>query len=340
MRTLYSILFLFISTASFADGRFRKGDTTHVFNKIDTNYIEDYHDMFTLRTIAVTRFNNFTLTDNISGAKLQYGINDNLNMGLGLSFKSIGIEYQQKIYGNSYQFALATGGNSRRFIYDVYFRYTRGFRSRERYLTGDTLLGKPVWDYIYRPDIENYNAGFNLIYVFNNKQFSSAAPYSFTQRQKKSAGSLLLGTYALLYGLSADTVLIPDSLTKSFQPELQFNNASSYTWGVSCGYTYTLVIGKFWYVNIATIPGISFQSFYSTNAYDKSSYQNNSIGLTFQSRFSIGFNNKLNYLGLCYSANNYLIDNDSRSSLNYKFSSIRIYYGHRFDIRKFLKKHM
>ena len=325
---------------SFADGRHRKGDTTHIFNKIDTAYIEDYHDMFTLRTIAVVRYNNFTLKDNISGAQMQYGINDNLSMGLGLSFKSIGIEYQQKIYGNSYQYALATGGNSRRFIYDIYGRYTKGFRSHDRYLTGDTLLGKPVWDYIYRPDVTNYNAGFNFLYVSNNKQFSSSAPYSFTQRQKKSAGSLLIGTYALVYGLTADTVMFPDSLRKSFQPELQFKNASSYTWGISCGYTYTLTIGKHWYLNISTVPGLSFQGFYSTNAYDYTPYQKVSVGLTLQSKFSFGFNKKLNYLGLCYAANNYFINNDSKSSLNYKFSSIRIYYGHRFDIRKFLKKRL
>lgn len=341
MKVYLFISFIFLSISSLASGGNRKGDTTHIFNKIDTTYIEDYHDMFTLRTIAVTRYNNFTLTDNVSGAKMEYGINDNLNMGLGLSIKSIGIEYQQKIYGNSFQFALATGGNTRRFIYDVYFRYTKGFRTKNRFVIGnDSLTGKPVWEYIYRPDIANYNAGFNFLYVFNNKQFSSAAPYSFTQRQKKSAGSLLLGTYALLYGLTADTVLFQDSLRKSFQPELQFNNASSYTWGISCGYTYTLVIGKYWYVNIATVPGISFQGFYSTNAYDQSAYQNGSVGLTLQSRFSIGFNKKFNYLGLCYAANNYLINNDSRSSLNYKFSSIRIYYGHRFDIRNFLKKRL
>ncbi len=340
MKIRILISFLIISTGIYAQRKSRRNDTLRIFNKIDTTYIEDYHDMFTLRTIAVVRYNNFTLTDNVSGAKMQYGINDNLSMGLGLSFKSIGVEYQQKIYGNSIQYSLATGGNSRRFIYDVYYRYTKGFRSRDRYLTGDTLLGKPLWDYLYRPDITNYNAGFNFLYVFNNKKFSSAAPYSFTQRQKKNAGSLLLGTYALLYGLTADTVMFPDSLRNSFQPELQFKNASSYTWGISCGYTYTVTIGKYWYLNMSTVPGISFQGFYSTNAFDQISYQNGSLGLTLQSKFSIGFNKKLNYLGLCYAANNYLINNDSRSSLNYKFSSIRIYYGHRFDIRSFLKKRL
>lgn len=325
----------------FADGRHGKDDSLHMYQKIDTTYIKDYHDIFTLRTIAVIRFNNFTLTDNVSGAKMQYVLNDNLNMGLGLSFKGIGIEYQAKIYGKSYQYALATGGNSRRFIYDVYFRYTKGFRTHDKYVLSLDSLGKPaLYDYIYRPDITNYNAGFNFLYVFNNKKFSSAAPYSFTQRQVKSAGSLLLGTYALLYGLTCDTVLFQDSLKNKFQPELQFNNASSYTWGISCGYSYTIVIGKYWYVNIATVPGISFQSFYSTNAYNSTSYQKGSIGATLQSRFSFGFNKKLNYLGVCYAANNYFINNDSKSSLNYKFSSFRIYYGHRFDIRKFLKKHL
>ena len=56
MKGYLFILFVFLSISSFAEEGNPKGDTTHIFNKIDTTYIEDYHDMFTLRTIAVTRY--------------------------------------------------------------------------------------------------------------------------------------------------------------------------------------------------------------------------------------------------------------------------------------------
>ena len=344
------MLLIIPSLSVWADGRHhKKNDTLYIYQKIDTTFIEDLHDMLNVRAIAVKRYNKFSITDNISSSKLEYEINDDLNMGLGFSFKSIGLEFQytppginnnNAKYGKSAQYALSTGGNSRRFIYDAYYKFSQGFHTTSAYKIPSTNVGaSPEYADIYRPDIRNYNAGFNVLYIFNNKRFSSSAPYSFTQRQIKSAGSLLLGTYALLYGITADSAIFPDSLKRFFQPAVQFKNASSITWGISCGYTYTLVYRKYWYVNIFTVPGISVQEFYSVNAYNQTSSSKVALGLTLQSRFSIGFNKKLNFLGICYNANNYLINNDAKSSLSYKFSSIRIYYGHRFDLRKVLKKY-
>ena len=249
-KSSFILLIILLPISGWADGRHHKSDTLHIYNKIDTTFIQDFHDMLNVRAIAVRRYNKFNITDNISTTKLEYSINDNLNMGLGLSFKSIGLEFQYNPpginnddakYGKSTQYALSTGGNTRKFIYDAYFRYGQGFHTTSAYKIPSDTIGDPAkYAYIYRPDIINYNAGFNLLYVFNNKRFSSSAPYSFTQRQIKSAGSLLLGTYALLYSITADSVIFPDSLKRFFQPEVQFKNASSITWGIACGYTYNL----------------------------------------------------------------------------------------------------
>ena len=328
------------------DGRHRNDDTTNVFKKIDTMFIQNYYNMVNVRAIAVLRANKFSITDNISGSKLEYEINNNVNLGLGLSFKYIGFEFQfnphglnkdDDIYGKSTQFALSTGGNSRRFIYDAYFRYNQGFHTTSAYKIPNDTSGKTA--YIYRPDIANYNGGFNVLYVCNNKRFSSSAAYSFTQRQLKSAGSWLLGGYALLYGIDADSVIFPDSLRKNFQPEVQFKSAFSATWGISVGYAYTFVFKKYWYVSAAEVPGLSFQSFYSVNAYDQKTHSSNSAGLAFQSKFSIGYNKASNFFGITYSANNYWVNNDAKASLNYKFSSFKIFFGHRFAAGKLLKKY-
>ena len=95
-----------------------------------------------------------------------------------------------------------------------------------------------------------------------------------------------------------------------------------------------------YHINIAEIPGISFQSITSENVYDHKQFGGSSVGLALQSKLSIGYNKKLNFFGFCYSANNYWIDNASASSMNYKFSSIKFYYGHRFTAGKLLKKYI
>ncbi len=343
----FRILFLFFvfSSACYAstDHFFRGKDSTNIYQKIDTNYIENYKDLLNAKLIAVVRTNKFSVKNKLTGSAIEYSINTNINMGLGLNFKGIGFEFQynppglnrdDSKFGKSTQFAIASSANTRKFIYDVFYRYNQGFHTTTQYkVPNDT-----IYDYIRRGDIRNYNGGFNLIYVFNHRKFSSAAPYSLTQRQRKSAGSLLLGTGTFVYGIDADSIIYPDTMYKNFNPEVQFSNASSLTFGISCGYSYTFVFFKHWFANITTVPGISLQEFYSINAFDKKAYNRFSTSFSLQSRFSIGYNKRSYFIGISWINNNFLISDSPASTVNYKFGTFRFYYGHRFDLRKYLKR--
>jgi len=337
------ILLLFISSALFAEQERRGKDSTNIYGKIDTNYITNFRDLLNAKLFAVIRNNKFSVEDRNTQSSIEYGINSKLNMGIGLSFKGIGFDLEYSPpginvdddkYGKTTSFAIGTSSNARRFMYDVFYRQSQGFRTSAQYrVENDT-----VFDYYRRSDIYNYNAGLTLTYVFNNKRYSSSAPYSLTQKQRKSAGSFLLGTYAQVYGISADTIIYPDTMYRSFRHELQFNAASSFTFGISCGYAYTLVFGKNWFVNVTTLPGISLQEFYTVNAFDKEGYNTFSLGLSLQSRFSIGYNRRSYFIGVSFITNNFFIDDHNQASINYKYSTFKFYYGHRFDLRKMLKK--
>lgn len=337
------LLLLVISTSAFAEKERRGKDSTNIYEKIDTNYITNFRDLLNAKLFAVIRNNTFSVEDRVSKASVEYGINSKLNMGLSFNFKGVGFDLEYSPpginvdddkYGKTTSFAIGTNSNGRRFMYEAYYRQNQGFRTSAQYrVNNDT-----IFDYYRRGDIYNYNAGLSLTYVFNNKRYSSAAPYSLTQKQRKSAGSLLLGTYALVYGISADSVIYPDTMYRSFRHALQFNSASSLTFGISCGYAYTLVFARNWFINVTTLPGISLQEFYTVNAFDKESYNNFSLGFSLQSRFSIGYNRRSYFIGISYITNNFLIDDHNQASINYKYSVFRFYYGHRFDLRKLLKK--
>lgn len=150
----------------------------------------------------------------------------------------------------------------------------------------------------------------------------------------------MLGSYGLLYSITADSVIFPDTLVNNFKPEVQFKNASSVVLGVSCGYTYTLVFAKNWFVNIATIPGISLQEFNSQNAITNEMYKRFSLGANLQTKLSIGYNKIRYFIGISGSFNNYAISGSETSSIDYGFGYFRFYYGHRFDLRSYLKKRM
>lgn len=317
-----------------------------LYRNIDSTCIENCRNLLMAKFVIEERFNKFSITDNITKKKLEYSINSNSNLGFGLTYKGIGFEFQfapkglnndNALYGKSNQFSISTSANGRRFIYDVYLRHSQGFHTT----TGSKIEGDTTGAlaYFYRPDIKNLNVGGECVYLFNNKHFSSSAPYNFTQRQKKGAGSMLLGTFFSLYSINADSVIFPDSLKDRFKPEVQFKDAGSLTWGISYGYTYTFVFHKYWFCNLYTLPGLSIQQYFSTNAYSEQTKSKVSLGFAFQSRISFGYNRPRYFFGFSALSNNYTINNDKSSSLNYNYGSVRIYYGYRFNLRKdYLKR--
>jgi hypothetical protein len=344
------ILFFLISCSLsvWAENERHRKDSTNIYQKVDTNYITSFKDMLNVKLFAVVRTNKFIISDKDSFSSIEYTINTKLNMGVSFTFKGIGVDVEYSPpginkdddrYGKSSQFAISTSANGRRFIHDIYFRQYQGFRTSAMYKVPP---GDSTFDYSRRGDIKNYNSGFSLTYVFNNKRFSSAAPYSLSQKQRKSAGSLLLGTYGFIYGITSDSIIYPDSIHLKFRKELQFSSAASYAFGLSCGYTYTVVFGKKrgWFVNLTTLPGVSYQQFYSVNAFDKSTYSNTAMAFSLQTRFSMGYNRRNYFIGIYWIVNNFILGDDKHASINYKYGTFKFYYGHRFDLRKLLKKKM
>ncbi len=342
------ILLIIICNFAFAQKYRYKRDSAHLYKRIDTTYITNYKDQLNARLVAVVRTNTFSIKNKLTQQSIEYSINTNLNMGIGFSFKSIGFEIlynppglaintDDDKFGKSKQFGISSSANGRMLTYDAYYKYNQGFHTTGLYRVSPT---DTAYDHYKRSDIQNYSAGINATYVFNNKKFSIGAPYNLLQRQNKMAGSLLLGTYAFYYGITADSIIFPDTLYKNFKPDVQLVNATSLTYGLSVGYTYTFVIFKNWFFNIYLLPGISLQQFYSTNAFDQKVYTRNNASVSFQSRFSLGFNKPRYFIGISWVGNNFAISDDPNSAVNFKYGTFRFYYGHRFDLRKLLKKKM
>jgi hypothetical protein len=345
MRVFFLILINFFSITLLAGPGHRVKDSTNIYEKVDTNYIVNFRDLLSAKLFAVIRTNKFTIQDKSTVSGIEYTINTRLNMGINMSFKGVGFDIEWSPpginnddikYGKSTQFAVSSSANGRCFLYDIYYRQYQGFRTTASFRTGSDS----TYDYSRRSDIKNYHAGFVLTYVSNHKRFSAGAAYSSTKKQRKSAGSLLLGTYAFVYNLTADSIIYPDTIYRKFRKELQFNSASSFTYGISCGYTYTIVFGKKrnWFVNLTTLPGVSLQELYTVNAFDKATYKKSSLAFSLQSRFALGYNRKNYFIGIYWMNNNFVLGDDNQASIQYKYGTFKFYYGHRFDLRKLLKK--
>lgn len=311
----------------------------------DTAYIQDCRKYLSAKIAISTRFNNFTVTD--SGRTLMYSINPKAVIGIGLAYKGIGFDISfapKNFYGNlkddadygkTQQFAVSAGGNGRRFIYDAYIRINQGFYDTHTYpnylTTGDT-----VYKHTIRPDIVNFNIGTEIVYMFNHKHFSSSAPYNFTQRQKRGAGTALLGGMFSVYTVAADSLIFHDSIKTKFTQEVQFGSAGNLVIGFSFGYTYTFVFGrkKNWYANIYTLPGLAIQQYNSSNPVAQQGLSKATLGIPFQYRFSFGVNAKRYFWGFAVGGNTYTLNTGNGADFSYKYGTFRAFYGYRFALKK------
>lgn len=348
MRTARILFFIItFSTPLFCHAYIRDKDSTtnkNLHNNIDTTFIQSFRKFLSVKVVLTSRYNGFSLQDT-AGKTLEYKINPKTNFGIGVSYKGIGLEFQfspkafgnnrdDNVYGSSQQFSISSSGNGRRFIYDAYIRASQGFYNTQAFkIPGDTT-GKS--EFLKRSDMVNFNIGAEVVYMFNNKRFSSSAPYNFTQRQKRGAGTALLGTMFSLYTVGADSVIFPDSIKNKFSSEVQFKNAGCLAYGFSFGYTYTFAFGKkkYWFANIYTLPGLAVQQYYATNAYSEATKSRVTLGIPFQYRLSIGYNRTRYFFGFAALGTNYTINTEKGANFSYKTSTVRLYYGYRFALKK------
>ncbi len=154
--------------------------------------------------------------------------------------------------------------------------------------------------YLKRSDIEAFNAGGALMYIFSPKSFSAAAAYVQTAQQTKSGGSLLGMLSFDANKFTGHTDLIPDSIESQFGPERDLRKGAFATVSLSLGYSYTFVWNNF-FLNGTLLLGRGQQTKkyeYGTTEVSDTGYANK-----FNLGYSVGYNGKNFYTGLSYVLN-------------------------------------
>jgi len=105
-----------------------------------------------------------------------------------------------------------------------------------------------------RPDMLTRNIGLSFAYAFNHNQFSLRAPYIFTERQKVSKGSWLVGYTFSSFTLSADSAFVPRNEWSTWGKGATIEKARFTSLGFAPGYTHTFVYNKF-FLNLLLVFG-------------------------------------------------------------------------------------
>jgi len=314
--------------------------STSDLGDIDTNYIEDFSDKLVLRSFLKRKFNELEIEDNKNDRKILYKPNQSFSLGGGFNYKWLGIdlafklpqaEGQEETFGKTKAFDFQANIYMRKFAIDVFYLKYQGY-----YIENSDEYGQ-LEDKIQDSKLESGIIGVNLNYLFNHSKFSYRAAYLQNERQKKSAGTFLLGGYFNRNNIKSDSSIIPKDFWTEFNEAALITNAQFTQIGAQFGYAHSLVLKKF-YLTVSLGIGIGFQNAISTSIVDETITNNNSVTSKAQSRIAFGYNGDRLNLGFQNTTDTFILGDRDETSANYKVGSFRFFLAYRFKAPKLLEK--
>jgi len=187
--------------------------------------------------------------------------------------------------------------------------------------------------YIQFPDL-HYNRFDGVVGYSFNTRFSTKALTTQTERQIKSAGSMVTGIAFSVYEINDKTPLEGDKATeKSMNFEIT----------PLVGYQYTYVFRKSWFISAGLTAGYGYQSTRLTlrsASETQISHQNNTI-VSITGDASAGYNGRRFFAGISGNISfRHYRQEHTTARINHNNNVINLYVGYRFEapgtIRKFI----
>jgi len=297
----------------------------------DSAFIADYKNLLTARVFLLYQDASFVLnpgnskqiifTPNVAG---RIGIAGFYKwFGLGLSIGNPIFGGSKSKYGNTSVLDLRVNAYGRPVAGELFLQDLKGFYIRD--------LRDPQGNLYKIPDMRIFSLGFTGYWINNHERFSIRSAFIQNERQKKSAGSIMIRTSFLYYNLSSGNGILPGDLVKEYGIKNNFLIAHGefYSLGLAPGYSYTLVLFKKIYLNAAIFPGILWQNYqYEAN---RVPYSSANFTFTLNWRAALGYNTDNWYLGAgIQSGFDEVPAWIGNSTFYYDIAQIRVWAGTRF----------
>jgi hypothetical protein len=268
----------------------------------DQAYVGDYHKDLTIRMFAGRRFYHYGLYDKGFGENVRYTPNTPLSIGAGFNYRVLGLNigFSPDFLNNTHKYGqtgfldLQTHLYGRKLTMDLAFLHYRGFYLRDNAFTGND----PAEVYI-RPDLRFNHFGFSAQYLANGERFSLRAAFLQNEAQLRSAGSFLLGGGFSLFGVGADSAIVPKGPQTNYFDNLNFSKSTVISGLIHAGYGYTYVYRKHFFATVAATAGVGINQ---TKLKSKpgSSLSGWGTDAVTTLRMAIGYNTRLYFAGIHY----------------------------------------
>ena len=310
-------------------------------SETDTNYVRDLSQDLTTRFYFSRKYAGYAVRDYGQRQELIYRPNSRLNVGIGFNYAFAGVNLGVNLPG-------ANNDNDRygrtrfldaqshlylpRFALDLYVqRYEGYYLNRPQKWVGNWQRGDP---YPQRGDLRTTSTGFNVQYILNHRRFSYRAAYQQNAWQKKSAGTLLLGSEAYLIRMRADSsVTAPAGTATPFFGGVSFDGSDVYSLGANAGYAHTFVYRSHLFLTLSLLGGVGL-GFTRLQVPEAAELTRWGWHLNSTARIALGYNSARYFLG--FSVVNLALRSPApvgRSSVSFDTGNLRLNFCRRFTVK-------
>jgi hypothetical protein len=246
MRLRIILLLVLVTTSASVQAQFNK----QVRDSIRSYYIEEFHEYFSVWPMLKYRSLDFAIEKkNGEGNRISFNPNGEYKLGAGFHLFELSIEVSfaipiairnEELYGKSTSRDLQINMLTKAWGLDLYYQRYTGFYKNDR-----DNPPPPNEPFPLRPDIMTRNYGVSGFYVWNNKKFSIRSSYNFSDRQVKSAGSFIVYGTINAFSVTGDSVILSPAAQQDFGEGSDFVDLRYTTFSVAPGYSYNLVLKRF-----------------------------------------------------------------------------------------------
>ncbi|MEO6315327.1 MAG: DUF4421 domain-containing protein [Chitinophagaceae bacterium] len=237
----------------------------------DSTYYHSFDHYITTRFYFSQKYAGLGLERASNVSRFRYIPNTSLTMGLGITYQSISLNFGYGFgflntdheKGKTRYLDLQSHIYGRAWIIDLTGQFYKGY-----YLTPRGLAASGPRAYYVRPDLGIRLFGASAYHLLNADRFSYRAAHLQNEKQKKSAGSLLIGA-EIYYGIiKADSSLVPAALAADYGQK-EVRRLDFIKIGPGVGYAYTYVIKQNFFITGSLCASLSLDYSYQHGAKEK-----------------------------------------------------------------------
>ncbi|HSC39976.1 MAG TPA: DUF4421 domain-containing protein, partial [Chitinophagaceae bacterium] len=222
----------------------------------DTSYYESFPKDIIGRVFVSKKATSVQLQNPDNASRFSYEPNTPATMGAGITYHALTLNlavgfpaHAEK--GKTHFLDLQTHFYGRKWTIDLLGQFYKGY-----YLNPRGLGAKDVNSYYIRPDLHVTVIGGAAYHLFNWDRFSYRAAIFQDERQKKSAGSFLLGGETYYGIIKADSSLVPPSLSGQYS-QRGVRSLRFFKIGPGAGYAHTFVIESDFFITASLQANLS-----------------------------------------------------------------------------------